>query len=91
MQLRDLLVRPVVAEDEASLTADIIMRIEDARECTTPTLLWALPVVSLFGSAPGRWNAASLILVVLGAIALHMIRGKIPPNVTVARQAMSAR
>ena len=43
LQLRDLLTRPVVAEDEVSLTADVIMRIEDARELTAPTVPWALP------------------------------------------------
>ena len=49
LQLRQLLARPVVAEDEVSLTADVIMRVEDAREITTPTVLWSLPVVLLFG------------------------------------------
>jgi hypothetical protein len=91
LQLRDLLARPVVAEDEISLTADVIMRVEDARECTAPTVLWALPVVLLFGTAPGWWNAASLTFVLAGAFALTMIKARTPPSAMVARRAMSAR
>jgi hypothetical protein len=90
LQLRDLLARPVVAEDEVSLTADVIMRVEDARELATPTVLWGLPVVLLFGSAPGWWNAAALVFVLLGLFANVLIRARTPPSVTMARRAMSA-
>ncbi len=91
LQLRDLLARPVVAEDEISLTADVIMRVEDARETTAPTVLWALPVVLLFGTAPAWWSAASLTFVIGGAIALSMIKARTPPAVMVARRAMSTQ
>ena len=91
LRLRDLLERPVVAEDEVSLTADVIMRIEDAREVTTPTALWGLPVVLLFGVAPGWWDAAALTFVALGLVALVVIHVRAEPSVTVARHAMSAR
>ncbi|AWS44570.1 hypothetical protein [Streptosporangium sp. 'caverna'] len=91
LQLRDLLTRPVVAEDEVSLTADVIMRIEDARELTAPTVPWALPVVLLFGTAFGWWNAAALVLALLGFVASHVIHARTPSIVTMARRAMSAR
>lgn len=91
LQLRDLLARPVVAEDEVSLTADVIMRVEDARELTAPGVPWALPVVLLFGTAPVWWNAASLVLMALGVVTLSLIHAKTPPIVTVARRAMSGR
>ncbi|RCG22444.1 hypothetical protein DQ384_35640 [Sphaerisporangium album] len=91
LQLRDLLARPVVAEDETSLTADVIMRVEDARELATPTVLWALPVVLLFGSAPGWWNGASLVFVVAGLVTCAAIQARTPPGAAVARRAMSAR
>jgi hypothetical protein len=91
LQLRGLLARPVVAEDETSLTADVIMRIEDARELSAPTVLWALPVVLLFGTAPGWWNAASLAFLIVGTIALVVIKVRTPPTAAVARRAMSAR
>ncbi|WP_327002012.1 hypothetical protein OHA72_43870 [Dactylosporangium sp. NBC_01737] len=91
LQLRRLLARPVVAEDEVSLTADVIMRIEDAREVAAPTVLWSLPVVLLLGIAPGWWNAASVAVVVIGASALVVIRSRTPAGVAAARQAMIVR
>jgi hypothetical protein len=91
LRLRHVLARPVVAEDEASLTADVIMRVEDARELTSPAVLWSLPVVLLFGSAPGWWNAASLAVVILGLVALVAIHARAPRCATTARAAMSAR
>lgn len=91
MQMRDLLRRPVVAEDEVSLTADVIMRVEDAREVTTPTVLWGLPVVLLFGAAPGWWDAASLAFVALGLLALVVIHVRTESSATVARHTMAAR
>jgi hypothetical protein len=91
LRLRDLVVRPVVAEDEVSLTADVIMRVEDAREVAKPTVLWGLPVVLLFGVAPGWWDAASLAFVMLGLVALIVIQVRTEPSAAVARHAMGTR
>ena len=91
LQLRELLARPVVAEDEVSLMADVIMRIEDARESTMPTVLWSLPMTLLFGSPPGWWNAASLGFVVLGMAAYLTVRFKTPGPAAVAREVVGAR
>jgi len=91
LRFRELLARPVVAEDEVSLTADVIMRVEDAREAATPTVLWGLPVVLLFGVAPGWWDAASLTFVALSMAALVRIHVRTPPSATMARYAMAAR
>ena len=41
VQLRHVLTHPVVADDEVSLTADVIMRVEDAREVAAPTVVWS--------------------------------------------------
>ncbi|WP_431898367.1 hypothetical protein [Nonomuraea sp. bgisy101] len=90
MQLRHLLSFPVVAEDEESLTADVIMRVEDARELTTPNVQWSLPVV-LFGTAPGWWNAAAVAYLILSLAACVALHAKTPSCATVARRAMSAR
>ncbi|GAA2284411.1 hypothetical protein GCM10010149_32330 [Nonomuraea roseoviolacea subsp. roseoviolacea] len=91
LHLRDLLARPVVAEDEVSLTADVIMRVEDAREIAAPTVLWALPVVLLFGAAPGWWNVASLLFMFVGLAACVAIRARTPSSTTVARRVMGVR
>ncbi|MFC4535332.1 hypothetical protein [Sphaerisporangium dianthi] len=91
LRLRDLLARPVVAEDEVSLMADVIMRIEDAREITAPGVPWSLPVVLLFGTSPGWLSAASIAAVLLGVVALAVLHAKTPPSATAARRAMSAR
>jgi hypothetical protein len=91
MQLRHLLRRPVVAEDEESLTADVIMRVEDARELTMPSVQWSLPMVLLFGTAPGWWNVASVAYLLLGAATCIAIRLRAPSSATVARRAMMAR
>ncbi|MEU7898613.1 hypothetical protein AB0B45_37860 [Nonomuraea sp. NPDC049152] len=90
MQLRHLLRFPVVAEDEESLTADVIMRVEDARELTTPNVQWSLPVV-LFGTAPGWWSAASVAYLILGLVACVALHARTPSCATVARRAMSLR
>ncbi|WP_084964052.1 hypothetical protein [Thermoactinospora rubra] len=90
MQLRHLLRFPVVAEDEESLTADVVMRVEDARELTTPNVQWSLPVV-LFGTAPGWWNAAAVAYLVLSLAACVVLHAKTPSIATVARRAMSVR
>ncbi|MEZ7124323.1 hypothetical protein ACBR40_03215 [Nonomuraea sp. AD125B] len=89
LQVRDLLARPVVAEDELSLTADVIMRIEDARESTSPGTVWCLPMVLLFGTAPGWWRAASLSLVLLGLAALVVIQTRTPDSAAMARRIVS--
>jgi hypothetical protein len=91
MQLRELLAQPVVAEDEVSLTADVIMRIEDVRESTAPSTLLSLPVVLLFGSAPGWWNAASIGFVVLGVAAYIAAHRRAPSCAAMARQVVGLR
>lgn len=91
MQLRQVLASPAVAEDEASLTADVIMRVEDARALVTPSLVWSLPAIFLYGESLGWWNAASLALVVAGAIALCLIQNRTTGVETTARRAMASR
>ncbi|MFD9948982.1 hypothetical protein ACFWYW_52680 [Nonomuraea sp. NPDC059023] len=90
MQLRHLLRFPVVAEDEESLTADVIMRVEDARELTTPSVQWSLPVV-LFGTAPGWWGAAAFAYIVLSLAACVALHARTASCATVARQVMIVR
>ncbi|MFI6984078.1 hypothetical protein ACIBSV_36490 [Embleya sp. NPDC050154] len=91
VQLRHILTHPVVADDEVSLTADVIMRVEDAREVATPTVVWCLPVASVFDTALGWWNAAWLVFVVLGAVTLVLITARTARSSTVARHATSGR
>ncbi|QKW13414.1 hypothetical protein [Verrucosispora sp. NA02020] len=91
LQLRQVLVSPAVAEDEASLTADVIMRVEDARALATPSLVWSLPPIFLYGESLGWWNAAALALVVAGVIAFGMIQMRTAGVGTAARQALAAR
>jgi hypothetical protein len=91
VQLRDVLARPVVADDEDSLAADIIMRVEDAREVATPSTAYALPAVLLYGDGLGWWNIASIVLVVGSVVALAQVHRKIEPSTTVARHAAGAR
>ncbi|MEU6958424.1 hypothetical protein [Streptomyces chrestomyceticus] len=91
VQLRHVLVRPVVADDEGSLTADVVMRVEDARDVATPSVVWCLPTVSVFGTGPGWWTAAWLAFVVLSVIALALITARTARSSTVARNVMSAR
>src|SRR6185436_14823800 len=83
-----LLTRPVVADGEDTLTADLVMRIEDAREATTPTFQWTLPVVVLFGTAPGWWNVLSVALVIGGLIAFLAANRRTPSVAAAARHAM---
>ncbi|MFE0627020.1 hypothetical protein ACFW3D_08640 [Streptomyces sp. NPDC058864] len=87
VQLRHVLTHPVVADDEASLTADVIMRVEDAREVATPTVVWSLPVVSVFETALGWWNVAWLVFIVLSAVAFALITARTAQSGTVARHA----
>jgi hypothetical protein len=91
VQLRHILTHPVVADDQDSLTADVIMRVEDARDAAAPTVVWCLPIVSVFSSTPGWWGAAWLVFVVLGAVLLALIHARTPSSGTVARHATSAR
>lgn len=91
MQLRQVLASPAVAEDEASLTADVIMRVEDARALVTPSLVWSLPAIFLYGESLGWWNAVSLVLVVAGALALSLIQIRGAGAGTAARRAMATR
>ncbi|MBB4914896.1 hypothetical protein [Streptosporangium saharense] len=91
LQLRHLLRHPVVAEDEESLTADVIMRVEDARELTTPSVQWSLPMVVLFGAVPGWLSAAAVAYLILGVGAYVALRVKTPSCATVARRVMSLR
>ena len=91
MQLRQVLASPAVAEDEASLTADVIMRVEDARALVTPSLVWSLPAIFLYGESLGWWNAVALALVVAGAIAFHLIHSRTTGVGAAARRAMATR
>jgi hypothetical protein len=91
MQMRQVLASPAVAEDEASLTADVIMRVEDARALVTPSLVWSLPAIFLYGGSLGWWNAVSLALVVVGAIALGLIQLRTAGVGAAARRALATR
>ncbi|GAA0228834.1 hypothetical protein [Cryptosporangium japonicum] len=73
LQLRHVLTRPVVADDENSLTVDHLMRVEDAREVAVPTAVWSLPVVSVFATGLDSWNYAWLAFIVLSVVALVAI------------------
>ncbi|OEU90137.1 hypothetical protein DB35_02095 [Streptomyces abyssalis] len=73
VQLRHVLTHPVVADDEASLTTDFLMRVEDAREVTTPTLVWCLPTASVLAAVPGSWITAWIVFVALSAVTLALI------------------
>ncbi|MCK2215684.1 hypothetical protein MF672_018080 [Actinomadura sp. ATCC 31491] len=86
LQLRDLLRRPVVAEDEVSLTADVIMRIEDARESMSPGVVWSLPVILLLGPTFGWWSAVSVGLVPLGLAAVALVQLRAPSTAAMARR-----
>ena len=93
VQLRHLLTYPVVADDQASLTADVIMRVEDARVGAVPTAVWSvwsLPVVSVFGTAFGWWRAAWRAFIVLSVIAQALIEARTTRSVMVARRVVSA-
>ncbi|MFE2757045.1 hypothetical protein ACFXGA_34125 [Actinosynnema sp. NPDC059335] len=93
VQLRHIVTHPAVAEDEVSLTADVIMRVEDARVGAAPTAVWSvwsLPVVSVFGTTLGWWNAAWLAFIVLSVIALALIEARTARSAAVARHVLSA-
>jgi hypothetical protein len=91
MQLRQVLASPAVAQDEASLTADVIMRVEDARALVTPSLVWSLPAIFLYGESLGWWNVVSVALVVAGVIALCLIQLRTAGVGAAARRALATR
>ncbi|MDG4831814.1 hypothetical protein O7627_21270 [Solwaraspora sp. WMMD1047] len=91
MQLRQVLTSPAVAQDEASLTADVVMRVEDARALATPSLVWMLPAIFLYGDELGWWNAVALALVVAGAVTLGLLQSRTIAVGSAARQALVAR
>ena len=91
MQLRQVVTSPAVAQDEASLTADVVMRIEDARALVTPSLVWMMPVIFLYGKSLGWWNVASLALVVAGAGVFCLIQIRTAGAGTAARRAVATR
>jgi hypothetical protein len=91
MQLRQVVASPAVADDEASLTADVIMRVEDARALVTPSLVWSLPAIFLYGESLGWWNAVAMALVVAGAVALCLIQLRTAGVGTAARRALATR
>ncbi|MER7276617.1 hypothetical protein ABT369_19455 [Dactylosporangium sp. NPDC000244] len=93
VQLRHVLTHPVVADDEVSLTADVMMRVDDARAGAAPTAVWSvwsLPVVSVFSTAFGWWNAAWLAFIVLSVIAQALIEARTERSAMVARHVVSA-
>ena len=90
VQLRHVLTRPVVADDEVSLTADVIMRVEDARDVAMPSAVWSLPVVSVFSTTFGWLNAAWIVFIILSIIVLALIDARTTRSGTVARQVTSA-
>jgi hypothetical protein len=74
---------------EIAITADVIMRVEDARALVTPSLVWTLPAIFLYGDSLGWWNAVSLALVVIGALALALVQVRATGVDTTARRAMA--
>jgi hypothetical protein len=91
VQLRHVLTHPAVADDEASLTTDLAMRVEDAREIATPSAVWSLPVASVFTTGLGWWLAAWMAFIVLTTAALVLVTMRTARSGAVARQATSAR
>lgn len=89
VQLRHVLTHPAVADDEVSLTADVIMRVEDARDAAIPTTVWSLPVVSVFAAVSGWWIAAWLAFIVLSVGALALINARTAHSGAVARHVVS--
>ncbi|MFG2752426.1 hypothetical protein [Streptomyces xanthophaeus] len=87
VQLRHVLTHPAVADDEASLTADALMRIEDAREIAAPTVVWCLPTASVVEAHPGWWNIAWFGFIALGAVTLALITLWTATSGTAARTA----
>ncbi|MBM2618541.1 hypothetical protein JIG36_23580 [Actinoplanes sp. LDG1-06] len=91
VQLRHVLTHPVVADDEGSLKADFLMRVEDAREVALPTVVWSLPVVSVFDTGLDPWNTGWLVFIVLSVIAVVLITAWDGRNALAARRGSNAR
>jgi len=91
VQLRHVLTHPVVADDEGSLTADFLMRVEDAREVAVPTVVWSLPVVSVFDTGLDPWNTGWLVFIILSVIALALITVRDGRSALAAQHRPSAR
>ena len=85
VQLRHVLTHPVVADDEGTLKADFLMRVEDAREVALPTVVWSLPVVSVFDTGLDPWNTGWLVFIVLSVIALALV------TISAGRRALAAQ
>ncbi|SNY49768.1 hypothetical protein [Paractinoplanes atraurantiacus] len=91
VQLRHVLAHPVVADDEGTLRADFLMRVEDAREVAVPTVVWSLPVVSVFDTGLDPWNTGWLVFIVLSVIALVLITAWDGRRALAAQRGSSAR
>jgi hypothetical protein len=91
IQFRHLLARPVVADGAASLTADVIMRIDDARDTSVPSVLMTLPVVILFGTAPTWWGVTAMVFLIGGSISLVLVQLKAPGSGAMARRVVSVQ
>ncbi|MDP9793263.1 hypothetical protein J2S43_001775 [Catenuloplanes nepalensis] len=91
VQLRHVLTHSVVADDEDSLRADLLMRVEDAREVALPTAVWSLPVVSVFDTGLDPWNTGWLVFIVLSVIAIALITVRDGRNALAARRGTGAR
>ncbi|MCM4076302.1 hypothetical protein [Paractinoplanes hotanensis] len=90
VQLRHVLTHPVVADDESSLKADFLMRVEDARGVGLPTVVWSLPVVSVFDTGLDPWNTGWLAFVILSVIALALITAGDVRNALAAQHGRTA-
>ncbi|GIF41738.1 hypothetical protein [Actinoplanes xinjiangensis] len=91
VQLRHVLTHPVVADGEGSLKADLLMRVEDAREVAVPTVVWSLPVVSVFDTGLDPWNTGWLIFMILSVIALALITAGDARSALAAQHGPTAR
>ncbi|MEV4512657.1 hypothetical protein AB0K00_27265 [Dactylosporangium sp. NPDC049525] len=85
VQLHHILTHPVVADDEVSLNADAIMRTDDARDVAVPTMVWLLPVISVFDTPLARWHTAWMAFIALSVVALILV------NAWTARRGGKAR
>jgi hypothetical protein len=79
-------VHPHTRADDGHRTDELRCR-EDSTALTT---LWSLPVVLMFGSAPGWWNAASIGFVLLGAAAYIVVQVRTPCAAAMARHVVGA-
>ncbi|MEU3791411.1 hypothetical protein AB0F07_16635 [Streptomyces fructofermentans] len=95
VQLRHVLTSPAVADDEPALTADALLRIEDAREVTAPTMVWCMPwyipSASMAGTALVWWNVAWFALIAGGAVTLVLITLRTARGAALARRGTTRR